>query len=110
VTAIQEGLKLIILLFDNHGFASIGALSELLGDGGFGTRYRARGADGQLSGEVLAVDFLQNAQSLGARARRVENRADLAPALAWAKAQDRTAVLVIPCARESNVPGYGWWD
>ncbi|MBM4398413.1 MAG: 3D-(3,5/4)-trihydroxycyclohexane-1,2-dione acylhydrolase (decyclizing), partial [Deltaproteobacteria bacterium] len=36
-TAVQEGIKLTVVLVDNHGFASIGALSGSLGSGGFGT-------------------------------------------------------------------------
>ena len=42
VTAVQEGIKLIVVLVQNHGFASIGALSESLGSQRFGTRYRYR--------------------------------------------------------------------
>ena len=44
VTAIQEGLKLTIVLVDNHGFNSIGGLSRSLGTDGFGTQYRFRRA------------------------------------------------------------------
>ena len=69
VTSVQEGIKIIIVLVDNHGFASIGSLSRSLGQGGFGTRYRARGeASKQLDGDVLRVDFAANARSLGAHA------------------------------------------
>src|SRR5262249_58727008 len=42
VTSIQEGLKLTLVLVDNHGFNSIGALSRSLGTDGFGTHYRYR--------------------------------------------------------------------
>src|SRR4029450_2662947 len=42
VTSIQEGLKLTIVLVDNHGFNSIGSLSRSLGTDGFGTQYRYR--------------------------------------------------------------------
>ena len=67
VTAVQEGIKITIVLLDNHGFASIGGLSEAVGSGGFGTRYRYRNAaTGELDGEVLPVDLAANAASLGA--------------------------------------------
>ena len=46
VTALQEGVKLMVVLIDNVGYASIGGLSESLGGAGFGTRYRKRGPDG----------------------------------------------------------------
>src|SRR5438132_2792076 len=67
VTAVQEGVKIIIVLVDNHGFASIGGLSQGVGSGGFGTHYCRRSAStGQLDGERVAVDFAANARSLGA--------------------------------------------
>ena len=69
VTSVQEGVKIIIVLVDNHGFASIGSLSRSLGQQGFGTRYRARNAKtGQLDGDLVKVDFAANARSLGAHA------------------------------------------
>src|SRR6185503_7850561 len=49
LTSLQEGLKLNIVLLNNHGFASIGGLSQSVGSAGFGTRYRFRNGDsGQL--------------------------------------------------------------
>ena len=51
VTSVQEGIKIIIVLVDNHGFASIGSLSRSLGQEGFGTKYRVRKETGQLDGE-----------------------------------------------------------
>ena len=65
VTAVQERIKVIVVLVQNHGFHSIGSLSEELGSQRFGTRYRYRGADGRLDGEVLPVDLAANARSLG---------------------------------------------
>src|SRR3954471_20241818 len=67
VTAVQEGLKLVIVLVQNHGFASIGALSEELGSQRFGTRYRFRDPGSRrLDGDVLPVDLAANAASMGA--------------------------------------------
>ena len=63
VTAVAEGIKLTIVLIQNHGYASIGALSESLGSQRYGTQYRYRGTD-----DVLPVDLAANAASLGARA------------------------------------------
>ena len=66
VTAIQEGIKIIIILLNNNGFGSIGNLSQSLGTQRFGTRYRYRNEKtGQLDGDILPVDFAQNARSLG---------------------------------------------
>jgi 3D-(3,5/4)-trihydroxycyclohexane-1,2-dione acylhydrolase (decyclizing) len=67
VTALQEGVKLTIVLVQNHGFASIGALSESVGSRRFGTQYRFRNpATGSLDGDKLPVDLAANAASLGA--------------------------------------------
>ena len=112
VTSVQEGIKLIIVLVDNHGFASIGGLSQSLGQGGFGTKYCFRSkASGQLDGEPIPVDFAANAASLGAHAIKASNLAELKAALATAKTLDRTTVIVVETDREVRVPGYeSWWD
>jgi 3D-(3,5/4)-trihydroxycyclohexane-1,2-dione acylhydrolase (decyclizing) len=111
VTAIQENVKLTVVLIDNGGFSSIGGLSASLGSGGFGTRYRARGKDGQLSGPQLRVDFAQNARSLGAHVIPTRTIAELKTALAEARKQTRTTVVTIETDLEARVSGYeSWWD
>jgi 3D-(3,5/4)-trihydroxycyclohexane-1,2-dione acylhydrolase (decyclizing) len=109
-TSIQEGFKLNIVLLDNHGFGSIGALSESCGSGGFGTHYRFR-KDGKLEGDTVNVDFVANAESLGAAAMRVRTLDELRQALVATRATPRTTVTVIEVDRSARVPGYeSWWD
>jgi 3D-(3,5/4)-trihydroxycyclohexane-1,2-dione acylhydrolase (decyclizing) len=109
-TAIQEGIKINIVVLDNHGFGSIGGLSEACGSGGFGTKYRKR-ANGKLEGEVVAVDFVANARSMGAKAVRTNSVDDLRQALADVKASLITSVVVIETDATVRVPGYeSWWD
>jgi 3D-(3,5/4)-trihydroxycyclohexane-1,2-dione acylhydrolase (decyclizing) len=112
VTSIQERVRLTIVILDNQGFASIGGLSQAVGCSGFLTRYRQRDCTtGQLEGEVLAVDFAANAESLGARAIRASTPAAVRAALETARRADRTTAIVIPVDREQRVPGYeSWWD
>ncbi len=111
VTSVQEGIKLNIVLLNNHGFASIGGLSESIGSGGFGTRYLYRNAEsGQLDGGRLPVDFAANARSLGAHVIEASDKASLEAAIEEAKAQTVTTVIVIETDREQRVPGYSWWD
>ena len=112
VTSVQEGVKIVIVLVDNHGFASIGSLSRSLGQEGFGTSYRMRDAkNGQLDGQPIAVDFAANARSLGAHAIKAANLDELKKALEEAKAQDRTTVIVVETDTSVSVPGYeSWWD
>jgi len=111
-TSVQEGVKIIIVLVDNGGFASIGSLSRSLGQGGFGTRYRLRDAkSGQLDGAALQVDFAANARSLGAHAIKAGTLGELKKALEDAKAMDRTTVIVVETDASIGVPGYdSWWD
>ena len=117
VTSIQEGHKLTILLVDNSGFASIGALSRSVGSDGFGTQYRYR-KDGSIGldseqepGDTLPVDLANNAESLGAHVIRAKSIADLKNALAEAKTVDRTVVIHIPVDRYEGVPSYEtFWD
>jgi 3D-(3,5/4)-trihydroxycyclohexane-1,2-dione acylhydrolase (decyclizing) len=112
VTSVQEGVKIIIVLVDNHGFASIGSLSRSLGMDGFGTGYRARStASGQLDGEYLKVDFVANARSLGAEALKAATLDEFKAALQQAKTFDRTTVIVVETDPSLKVPGYdSWWD
>ena len=112
VTSIQEGYKLNVILLDNHGFSSIGGLSQSVGSGVFGTRYRFRDPKtGQLEGDLLPIDFVANAASLGAHAIRAVTREELEAALAEARHRDRTTVIVVEVDGEKRVPGYeAWWD
>jgi 3D-(3,5/4)-trihydroxycyclohexane-1,2-dione acylhydrolase (decyclizing) len=112
VTAVQEGIKVNIILINNHGFASIGGLSESLGSSGFGTRYLARSeATGQLDGERLPVDLAANARSLGAHVIEAKSILELRLALEEAQKQTRTTVIYIETDREQRVGGYeSWWD
>ncbi len=110
VTAVQEGIKLIVILVQNHGFASIGALSESLGSQRFGTRYRYRTQSG-LDGSTLPVDLAANAASLGADVISAQALDDFARAVAKAQASDRTTVIQIetdPLVSAPDSPA--WWD
>jgi 3D-(3,5/4)-trihydroxycyclohexane-1,2-dione acylhydrolase (decyclizing) len=112
VTAVSEGIKLIILLVQNHGFASIGALSESLGSQRFGTQYRFRDAQtGMLDGAKLPIDLAANAQSLGADVLRVSTIDELRIALRKARAAERITVVHIETDPLAPVPSSeSWWD
>ncbi|GAC66713.1 3D-(3,5/4)-trihydroxycyclohexane-1,2-dione acylhydrolase (decyclizing) [Gordonia soli] len=111
VTAVQENLKVIVVLVQNHGFASIGSLSESLGSQRFGTDYRYRGDDGRLDGTVLPVDLAANAASLGADVIRTTTAAEFADAIKVAKAADRTTVIHVETDPLIGAPdSESWWD
>jgi 3D-(3,5/4)-trihydroxycyclohexane-1,2-dione acylhydrolase (decyclizing) len=117
VTAVQERLKLTVVLVDNHGFNSIGALSRSLGLQGFGTQYRYVDGDRPvLDGDdspppTLPLDLAANAASLGANAERVASIDELRSALARARDADGVSVIVVEVDRYEGVPSYeSWWD
>jgi 3D-(3,5/4)-trihydroxycyclohexane-1,2-dione acylhydrolase (decyclizing) len=116
VTAVQEGLKLTIVLVDNRGYNSIGSLSRSLGLDGFGTlyRYRRNGAlpvDSDESTDYLPVDLAANAESLGARVIRAASVDELRAGLEAAKAERGVTVIAIEVDRYEGVPAYAsWWD
>jgi 3D-(3,5/4)-trihydroxycyclohexane-1,2-dione acylhydrolase (decyclizing) len=112
VTAVQEGVKLTVVLVQNHGFASIGALSESLGSQRFGTRYRFRDpATGALDGAKLPVDLAANAASLGADVRSVDTIEAFEAALREAAASPRTTVVQVETDPLAPAPSSeAWWD
>jgi 3D-(3,5/4)-trihydroxycyclohexane-1,2-dione acylhydrolase (decyclizing) len=111
VTAVQEGIKLVVVLVQNHGFASIGALSEQLGSQRFGTRYRYRSASGRLDGDVLPVDLAANAASLGVDVLVAQDGPSFEAALRKAKASDRTTVVHVETDPLIDAPASeSWWD
>jgi 3D-(3,5/4)-trihydroxycyclohexane-1,2-dione acylhydrolase (decyclizing) len=111
-TAVQEGVKLNIILVQNHGFASIGALSEFLGSQRFGTRYRARNTrTARLDGDVLPVDLGANAASLGADVLYANTIAEFEEAVRAARASERTTVVHIETDPLVSAPSSdAWWD
>jgi len=117
VTAVAEGIKIIVILIQNHGYASIGHLSETVGSERFGTKYRAydpqaRNFEGE---DVLPVDLAMNARSYGLDVVEIEPGAsaidDLRAAVAQAKASDRSTFIHINSDPQIYAPdGAGWWD
>ncbi len=112
-TAVSEGIKVIYVLLQNHGFASIGALSESRGSQRFGTAYRMRrdSAGGRLDGEEVPFDLAANAASWGADVLRCNGIEEFRANYAKAAASDRVTVLYIETDLTGpNPPGSAWWD
>ncbi|MGF6824114.1 3D-(3,5/4)-trihydroxycyclohexane-1,2-dione acylhydrolase (decyclizing) [Microbacterium sp. ZKA21] len=117
VTAVAEGIKIIVILVQNHGYASIGHLSETVGSERFGTAYRAydpatRSFQG---GDVLPVDLAMNARSYGLDVIEIAPGAgaidDLKAAVAAAKASEKATFIHIESDPLLYAPdGEGWWD
>lgn len=112
LTAAQEGLKLIVVLIENHGFASIHGLSLAVGSRGFGNQFRLRDAkSGRLDGETLPVDFVAIARGLGLDAYHVTDRDAFTQALAAARSSPKSTVIVTSVDPSIPSPESGaWWD
>ncbi|MFD6290780.1 3D-(3,5/4)-trihydroxycyclohexane-1,2-dione acylhydrolase (decyclizing) [Streptomyces sp. NPDC060205] len=111
VTAVQEGLPVNLVLIQNHGYASIGGLSEAVGAERFGTAYRYRSPDGTFTGDPLPVDLAANAASLGMDVLRAKTVGELREALATARASDRPTCVYVETDPTPTSPGAeAWWD
>jgi 3D-(3,5/4)-trihydroxycyclohexane-1,2-dione acylhydrolase (decyclizing) len=112
VTAVQENVKLSVVLVNNHGFASIGALSETVGAPRFGTWYRGRNEEtGRLDGDVLPLDFVANAESLGVKAWRAHTIDAFSEALIAAKSVPGPVLIEVEVDPFVPAPDSGsWWD
>ncbi|MCS6563043.1 3D-(3,5/4)-trihydroxycyclohexane-1,2-dione acylhydrolase (decyclizing) [Curtobacterium poinsettiae] len=116
VTAVAEGIKIIVVLIQNHGYASIGHLSETVGSERFGTKYRYLDETESFeNGEPLPVDLAANARSYGVDVIEVQpgpdSIEDLKAALRQAKANDHTTLVHINSDPLVYAPeGDGWWD
>jgi len=112
VTAVQEGVKVTVVLVQNHGFASIGSLSDSVGSERFGTSLRFRNpATGRLDGDVVPVDLVANAASLGLVAVRATTVGELTDALVAARAETGPVLVQIETDPSLEAPSSGsWWD
>jgi 3D-(3,5/4)-trihydroxycyclohexane-1,2-dione acylhydrolase (decyclizing) len=113
VTAVQERIKVIVVLVQNHGFASIGALSEEVGSQRYGTAYRYRGEEsGRLDGGKLPVDLAANAESLGVHVLRAGTIEEFRTALEKAK-QHQGGPVMVHVETNPLMPApssESWWD
>jgi 3D-(3,5/4)-trihydroxycyclohexane-1,2-dione acylhydrolase (decyclizing) len=111
LTAVQEGLKITILLVDNYGYGSIAALSETRGSQGFACRFNYRGEDGQFSDDRIDIDLAANAASYGADVFSATTADELKKALADAAGTENTAVVYVKVDAKGRFGGSGaWWD
>ncbi|AKJ40859.1 3D-(3,5/4)-trihydroxycyclohexane-1,2-dione acylhydrolase (decyclizing) [Pragia fontium] len=110
-TAVQEGIKVIILLFDNAGFGCINNLQMSQGMGSFGTENRHRNpSTGLMNGPLVKVDFAKNAESYGCKAWRANDKDSLLAALAAAQACPEPALIDIKVLPKTMTHGYdAWW-
>lgn len=111
VTAVQEGVKLTVILNDNHGFGCIHGLQRACGGRSFGNEFRRRtSARGRLEGPPVPVDYVANARSLGATVFTATDADSLRQALSAARREKNTCVIYVPVSAASVMQGFSWWD
>jgi len=112
VTAAQEDLKITVIVSENHGFQCIRSLQLNRTGHTFGNEFRKRDPKtNQLDGDFVKIDFVKNAESLGARAWHATTREELRKALREAREENRTCVIVAETEKYHFPPGSGvWWD
>lgn len=114
MTALQEGMKITVLVANNHGFQVIRRLQMWRSGHSFGTEFRARTkVDGgtRLDGDYLDVDISAIAEAMGARGFRATNPDEVRVALREARKETRSCVIVAEIEKHRYVPGAGtWWD
>ena len=112
VTALQEGLKITLVIADNQGFQCIRRLQMAKAGVEFGNELRALDpASGRLDGDYLTLDLVKAAEGLGARAVAADTPDDLRRALAETRGAPGPTVIVAQVERHRNLPPSGvWWD
>ncbi len=112
VTALQERLKVTVVLSENHGYQVIRQLQMNRAGRSFGNEFRARDdATNRLEGEYIPIDFAQHAASMGARTWHVTTPDALEMALMEARDEHRSCMIVVETEPHRSLPGAGvWWD
>ena len=112
VTAVAENLNLTVVLIDNRAYMSIRGLQMECGSPSFNNELRRRDPrTGRTNGELVPLDFVKQAQGLGAQALKAESLDELRRALADAERLGGVQVIVVPVNLRERVPGFeSWWD
>jgi 3D-(3,5/4)-trihydroxycyclohexane-1,2-dione acylhydrolase (decyclizing) len=112
VTAVAEGIRITVVLFDNHGYQCIKDLQEGVGVPAFGNELRFRDPErNRLTGGYVPIDFQKHAEAMGALSIFATTEEEIRAAIARARDADRITVITVPVSPEKRAPGYeGWWD
>ena len=111
ITSLMEGMKINVVVFDNHGFQCIDNLQVSQGIRKFGNDWRYRDkATGRLTGDLLPIDFAKNGESLGARGYSATTLDALRRAVHGALRSERSTVIDVKVTMKSMTGGYeSWW-
>ena len=112
VTALQQDIKITLVIADNRGFQCIRRLQMLRAGRDFGNELRARAPDsGRLEGDYLELDLAATARGFGARTWTADSPQELRAALEQARSEPGPCVIVAGVEKHRNLPPSGvWWD
>jgi 3D-(3,5/4)-trihydroxycyclohexane-1,2-dione acylhydrolase (decyclizing) len=112
VTAVQERLKITVLLSKNQGYRCILAHQLHRAGRSFGNEFRYRDLQtNRLEGDYLAIDYAKTAEGFGAKAWYVKNVVELRQALQEARRESRPCVIVVETSDGHPALASGiWWD
>ena len=112
VTAVAEGIRITVVVFDNHGFQCIKDLAASVGVQQFGNELRFRDPGrNRLTGPYVPVDYRKHAESMGALGLYAATESEIRAAIETARAADRITVIHVPVSPDKRAQGYeGWWD
>ena len=111
MTAMQERMKVNILVFDNCGFGCINNLQMTHGMGSLATEFRYRGDGNKPDGSLILVDYAKVAEGYGLKTYTVKTVAKLKAALADAKKQHISTLIDLKVLPKTMSDGYNsWWN
>lgn len=104
ITALQEGIKINVMLFDNSGFGCINNLQMENGSGSYGTEFRTK------DNQVMNIDYAKVAEGYGAKVYHANTKEELIEALEDAKQQECSTLIEMKVLPKTMTDGYeGWW-
>lgn len=111
LTSIQEGVKVNVILLDNHGYQCIHSLQRENGSDGFGNEFRLRSPEtGRLTGDYVPVDYAAHARSMGIKAFSATSVDELKEALRQAGEEKGSTLIEIKVLPGTQSGGYeSWW-
>lgn len=110
-TALQEGVKVNILVFDNCGFGCINNLEMSHGIGSMATEFRYRDKNQKLLGNLISVDYAKIAEGYGFYAYTVRTIEELREALENAKQREESILIDLKVIPKTMTNGYeSWWN
>ena len=112
VTAVQEGIKMNVLLFDNASFGCINNLQMEQGVDALCTELRYRDGDKPIrEGKFMNIDYAMSAKGYGFVTYTARNEKELREALADSLKQTSSTLIDIKVLPKSMTHGYGgWWN